>query len=77
MAANEWIEGCYVQDSGAMATGWLAYNGNWYYLDEHGYKTTGWQEINGNWYYLYEDGRMAADTTVDGYYVDSSGVWVK
>ena len=37
---------------------------------------TGWLLIDNVWYYFYEDGSMAADTWVDGYYLDASGAWV-
>ena len=51
-----------------MATGWITYNGNWYYLDNSGAMKTGWiRDTNGNWYYLYSSGVMAANTTIDGY----------
>ena len=84
MARNEWVGNCYVKDNGAMVTGWQIVGGNWYYLNpdhgngtEYGGKMTGWQKINGKDYYFYSDGKMAADTWIDNYYVDSSGAWVK
>lgn len=36
---------------------------------------TGWINDNGNWFYTYGDGIMAHDTTIDGYYLNSSGAW--
>ena len=36
---------------------------------------TGWRLIDKNWYYFYSDGYMAKDTTIDGYYLNSSGAW--
>ncbi|MDH7660306.1 hypothetical protein QHI45_07505, partial [Streptococcus pneumoniae] len=33
-----------------MATGWLEYNGSWYYLNANGAMATGWLEYNGSWY---------------------------
>ncbi|MFF2447867.1 hypothetical protein ACFVSW_12280 [Neobacillus sp. NPDC058068] len=29
------------------------------------------------WYYLYASGQMAANTTIQGYKLDSNGVWIK
>ena len=80
MLANTWHDGCYLTDSGAMATGWLQLDGKWYYMNpatgnDNGKYMTGWQKISGKWYYFYSDGSMAADTVVDGYAVDSNGVW--
>ncbi len=52
-----------------MAVGWFVWNGDWYYTDpDTGVMQTGWlREKPGVYYYLYEDGRMAADTVIDGY----------
>lgn len=36
---------------------------------------TGWQKIGGSWYYLNSNGVMAANTWIDEYYINSSGVW--
>ena len=33
------------------------------------------KEIDGEWYYFYDSGAMAHDTTIDGYELDSNGVW--
>jgi hypothetical protein len=38
--------------------------------------SVGWRNIEGKWYYFYSDGYMAHDTTVDGYYLNSSGEWI-
>lgn len=61
---------------GAMCKGWIYYDGNWYFFNSSGAMETGWLHSGGEWYYLYSDGTMAADTTIDGYYVDASGAWV-
>ena len=37
---------------------------------------TGWKKIDGKWYYFYSSGAMAYDTTIDGYELDSGGVWI-
>ena len=80
---NDWelINGKYYRfdEEGWMVTGWKKVNGIWYYMD----KTTGerygegWHWINGNCYYMNANGEMAADTWIDGYYVDASGKWIK
>lgn len=69
---------------GIMKTGWQKINGYWYYFNKssdsgvEGMMRKGWQYIDGNWYYFYfGDGKMAESTWIDGYYVNSSGAWVK
>lgn len=79
--AGEWkqINGTwyYFDGDGYMATGWRNLGGTWYYMDGSGAMATGWREIGGTWYYFYGSGAMASDTTVDGYYLNSSGAWVE
>lgn len=80
---NDWelINGKYYRfdNDGWMVTGWKKINDTWYYMD----KTTGerygegWHWIDGNCYYMNANGEMAADTWIDGYYVDTSGKWIK
>ena len=80
---NDWelINGKYYRfdNDGWMVTGWKKINGIWYYMD----KTTGerydegWHWIDGSCYYMNANGEMAADTWIDGYYVDASGKWIK
>ena len=38
---------------------------------------TGWLNDSGSWYYLKADGTMAQDCTIDGCYINSSGIWVQ
>lgn len=57
--------------------GWDNINGNWYYFDNYGYMKTGWLQYGDNWYYLNSDGSMAINTTIDGCYLNDSGVWVQ
>ena len=67
----------YMNSDGAMQTGWIKDGGKWYYLNSSGVMQTGWIQLSGTWYYLYSDGSMAANTWVDGCYLNSSGAWVK
>ncbi len=69
----------YVVDSkGTKATGWVNDQGTWYYLNaSNGDMKTGWFQVNGKWYYAYGSGALAVNTTVDGYYVNYNGEWVK
>ena len=67
--------GWWYTEGNTWATGWRLINGNWYLFDSNGYMKTGWQYNNGNWYYLYSSGAMAHSTTIDGYYLNASGVW--
>ena len=65
-------------NSGEMKTGWFNdTDGKWYYLDSNsGEMKTGWfNDTDGKWYYLNSDGSMAYDTYIDGYYVNSNGVY--
>ncbi|MCD8084319.1 MAG: hypothetical protein LUE86_12640 [Clostridiales bacterium] len=62
-------------DDGRLATGWFVWNENWYYSDDDGKVQTGWiMDLPGKYYYLNEDGTLATNTTVDGYYVNDSGL---
>ncbi|WP_215698787.1 Ig-like domain-containing protein [Clostridium sp. MCC353] len=77
----------YFNSSGYMADGWLAVNGNKYFLHDRsdgrrGSMYTGWHQILGKWYYFSgEEGRtkgaLLTDTlTPDGFRVDENGVWI-
>ena len=75
----------------SMQTGWLNDNGTWYYLTESRYLSegyvsiknglgamkTGWLNDNGTWYYLNANGSMAANTTINGYTLGSTGAWIQ
>lgn len=54
---------------------WKCNSIGWWYTEGNSL-ATGWRQIDGNWYYFYSDGYMATNTTIDGYYVNSDGVWV-
>lgn len=61
---------------GKLMTGWQVRDGQTYYIDEYDGMLKGWQEIAETWYYFYPDsGKMAVNTTVDGYVIDGNGVW--
>lgn len=65
----------YKEGTSNYATGWMNIGGNWFYFSKDGYMQTGWIYDSGNWYYLYSDGSMATNTTIDGYYLSSTGAW--
>lgn len=57
---------------------WLDLNGKKYYLGDSGVMYEGWKEIGHDWYYFYPgNGELAVNTTIDGFYVDGSGIWRK
>ena len=65
-------------ENGDMKTGWYKDGSIWYYLNaSNGDMKTGWFQVNGKWYYAYGSGALAVNTTVDGYYVNYNGEWVK
>ena len=80
----DYINGNYYHfdNGGWMTTGWMYDKGIWYYFNEKGNGTEGamahsqWKKVNGKWYYFYEDGKMAKNTVIGGYRVNSSGAWV-
>lgn len=65
----------YLDSNGAMETGWIDDGGERYYLNDDGSMATGWGKSWAYGYYFNADGTLASDTTVDGYYIDSDGVW--
>ena len=50
-------------------------DGKKYFFDENGRraKTKGWKNYKGNYYYTFENGRLAVNTTISGYRVNSIG----
>lgn len=81
---TEWVRDggkiYYCYDSGVMAKStWLKLDGYWYYFYNDGRMAESeWVLSGGKWYFLAGDGRMATNTTIPGgYYVDSTGAWVK
>lgn len=68
----------YLDASGIMKKGWQFINDNWYYFDFNGAMRTGWlKNEDGKWYYLYNSGAMAKNTIIDGFKINSSGIWIK
>ena len=68
----------YLYDWGGMANDrWVQVGNTWYYFRGNGAMATGWNWVGSKCYYFYSSGKMAANTTVGGYKLDASGVWVK
>ena len=67
-----------------MLTGWVNWNGKWYYMSTapdgtNGIMLTGWQIIDGKRYYFSEAvdgsiGVMLTDIQIQEYYLGSDGV---
>ena len=73
---NVWY---YLRSDGSMAgNAWVLTSGKWYYLTGSGEMATNkWIQWKGDWYFLYSSGVMATNTTIDGYTINSAGVWVQ
>lgn len=55
---------------------WKHDSTGWWYTEGNSW-ATGWRNIQGKWYYFDSSyGYMVHDTTVDGYYLSSSGAWI-
>lgn len=59
---------------GASAS-WKQDNTGWWYTEGSSY-ATGWKQIDENWYYFDNNGYMVHDTTVNGFVVNSNGIWI-
>ena len=67
----------YFQSNGYVKTGWLLDNNVWYYFNKDGIMQTGWSGP-GRQYYFDDVGKMLEKQfTPDGYYVGSSGAYVR
>ena len=85
MLSGTWVDGYYLSESGAMATGWkntgTEENPVWYYLNTnskartYGKALVGWQTIGGKKYFFEENGVMKHDAWQDTYYLTTRG-WV-
>lgn len=60
MASNTWIDGSYVNASGAWVTDhWVSSaNGWWYQHADGSYPVNAWEMIGGSWYYFDSNGYM-------------------
>lgn len=65
----------YINGSGKAVTGWLTTtDGNSYWFDDKSVMASGkWVQITGKRYYFYANGKLAVNTTIDGYEVGSDG----
>lgn len=66
----------YLKADYSLAHGWESIDGKWYYFNKDYTMSTGWLKLNNKWYYFYTNGQMAVNTTIDGYFVNSSGAWI-
>ena len=71
---NTWY---YFNNEGVMQTGWIEDNGNKYYLSNSGVMQTGWIKIDEKWYYCDQSGVKQTNTIIDGYSLDSDGIWIQ
>lgn len=74
---------------GAMLiSSWVKYDNKYFYFDENGVMVTGWKQIIYNnvpgYYYFYPKGStqglygyMAANTTINGFQLNSDGMWIQ
>ncbi len=72
---NQW----YFYEDGKKRTGWLKYNGGWFFLKNDGKMATGWVEYNHAWYYFNDSGYMITgwlDYNGHKYYFEYSGKMV-
>lgn len=68
----------YLGEDGIMKTGWLDLDGSRYFLDSDGSMAIGWKQVKpGEWYYMDSQGKMLANTEVDGYKLNESGMWIQ
>ena len=67
----------YLNANGSMQTGWLKQDGIWYYFTTSGARVNDcWYWVGQQCYYFDKDGKMAADTWIGDYYVNTSGAWI-
>ena len=61
---------------GAMQTGWVLVDSNWYYLNTDGSMASSWVAVNGHWYYMDQWGAMCTGWVLVGdewYYFHEDG----
>ena len=58
---------------------WQGYGGVWYRSNAEGvcYKNQWFQDTDGKWYYFNDKCQMVTNTSIDGYWIGSDGVWVQ
>jgi len=79
-ASAEWKQdniGWWYTEGNSWSMGWRLMDEKWYYFDDNGYMKTGWVRSGNKWYYLYSSGAMAKNTSINGYVLDSDGVWIQ
>ncbi|MBC2458556.1 DUF4830 domain-containing protein [Clostridium beijerinckii] len=54
---------------------WNQDNNGWWYSEGSEY-SIGWKQIDGEWYYFNNNGSMAKNTCINGYTLDSNGIWI-
>lgn len=63
---------------GAMFTGWIKRDNKTYFADSNGEIVEGWCQVDGNWYYFYPgSGEMAYNADINGFHVNSDGIWMQ
>ncbi|MDY4206229.1 MBL fold metallo-hydrolase [Blautia obeum] len=86
LAVNQWIDNCYVDDTGAWIEGyeenrWINSEGRWWYRHGDGsYTKLEFEEINGEWYYFDADGWMVTGWQLihgEWYYFAGNGIMQK
>lgn len=67
----------FLKNTNIYVTGWNIIDNKWYCLGSNGAMQTGWIYYNEKWYYCDPvSGDMAVNAIVDGYRLDSTGVWI-
>lgn len=61
------------QDGSYPRNGLKTIDGSKYYFDTDGWLVTGWLYTNDIWHYFYSNGKMAQNTVIDGYRINSLG----
>lgn len=65
---------CYYDENQAVHTGWLFYEGEWYWFDSDGWmKAGGYANIDGLRYYFFSNGQMAHNQYVGLNYLNQDG----
>lgn len=66
----------YLGADGGVLTGWNTIDGKTYFMNDQCAILYGWWVIDGKWYYFDTNtGSLVRDAWVDGYYINSDGIW--